>query len=174
MNYLLHISLILLSAILAFQDIKTRQISLYVLLLWLGVALAIVFQKYPVKEVGFNTLVNGSFVLIVFLILTAYFSAKEKQIVNIIDKYIGLGDLAFFLLLGVCFSPANYLLFFTCGLFLTLVGSVLLQLFYRNTAPEIPLAGAFAVQFIFLLSLRYFIRDFDPYSDSWMYKIFFN
>ena len=164
----------ILSLFIAVEDFRSRKISLIVLLLWLLSALGSVLLKHSLKEVFFNAALNCLFVLIVFFILTVYSSAKEKKIINIIDTKIGMGDFIFFLVLGISFSPSNYILFFAASSFLTLIWAISARLLYPKSSKEIPLAGALAVQFIFLLSLRIFISGFDLYGDAWIINFLFN
>jgi hypothetical protein len=81
---------------------------------------------------------NLSFLLLQFILLTLWFSIKESKLVWITQRYLGLGDLVFWLSISGLFSPVN----FTCFFLFSLIFSLLLALvFQMKGSNKIPLAG---------------------------------
>ncbi len=130
---------------LSYQDFRYRAIS------WWIIPLLFVFLAYNnIKNFSFdivknNFLLNFGFVLIQLGILYIYFSIKNRRFVNIINTYIGIGDILFFAVLTVCFSFFNYLVFQIVSFFLVAIGFGLFRLFKKDFTPEIPLAGGMSL-----------------------------
>ncbi|MBN8696063.1 MAG: hypothetical protein J0L87_06000 [Bacteroidetes bacterium] len=158
--------LIVLLGVIAFQDFKFRAISWYllplILFLLLYKGLCILENEVLVKNSSFNL----AFVIIQFVGLTVYMSIKNKKIVNIVNSYIGLGDLLFFVVICVAFSPFNFILFFVVSNILTLIIFTIYKIFISRTVEEIPLAGAQSIMFQLLIFYNMFISPVDFYSDD--------
>jgi len=140
-----------------YEDFKFRAIHWY----WLVLILMIGFWHFDFHLE--QSLINLSLLLIQFLVLTCYFSFKEKKWINITDKYLGLGDLLFFIPLALFFSPVNFLLFFVGSIIGTLMLMLCLKIVTKQILETIPLAG---FQSIFLL-LWLWIGWSNEYSFRW-------
>ena len=96
---------------------------------------------------------------------TIVISIKEKKLTNIIDTYLGLGDILFFFILTTLFSPINYFIF--------LIGSILLfsiifsinLLISKKKKALFPLAGAMSVLLIITITAQQFTCSFNFYQD---------
>ncbi len=136
--------IILLGAI-AYQDIKFRAISW-----WLLPVLAIIIVISKLNEIELKTftkffLMNVLFLFIEYLIIKAYFSIKKGNLVKIINEYIGIGDVIFLIIIGLFFSPLNFLLFLIVGLFMILLLSLLLKRKTNINNKKVPLAGLLSI-----------------------------
>lgn len=110
------------------------------------------------------SLFNLSFLLFQFAILVGWFSLKEKKLVNITDRYIGLGDLLFIIPVTVLFSPAWFILFFTIS---NLVGLIIYASYMKikkQNNKSFPLAGWWAICLIATL-LTAPLSGIDRYND---------
>src|SRR5690606_28427269 len=118
MNIALFVIFIGLLSVVIYQDFKNREISWFLipLLLIIGVTNALISIDY--KDFLTYAGINLTIVILNLLSVTLFISIKEKKIKNIIDTYLGLGDVLFFFVLTVLFSPFNFIIFF--------IGSVLL------------------------------------------------
>lgn len=166
MIYIIDSLLVFLFCVIVFQDFKFRAISWFLLPL----LAAVLFYKastvlaYPIifKYLVFNV----SFLIIQFVGLTIYMSLRNKKIVNIIDSSIGLGDLLLLVVLCFAFSPANYILFYTCSSIFTLIGFVVYKLLSKMETIEIPLAGAQSCFLVLLIAFNFFFSPVLFYSDD--------
>lgn len=142
--------------VLAIQDFKDRAISW-----WL---IPFTITSYFVYQNSFFTLINTElylnllFVLINYISVTAYFSLKEKRIVNIFKDYLGIGDLLFFVVCAFMFSLPNFIFFLIASFLLTLIGALLWSKIKPQSSPYIPLAGIMAALLIPLLMLEFFFQ----------------
>ncbi len=137
-----------LSAII-YEDFRFRAIHWYWLVLL--VIAAYFYSTTPTNDV----LANFSFLFVQIVGLTAYFSIKNKRLVNIVDSQIGLGDLLFFIPLCLLFKPAIFLFFFIISLTASLIGFLLIQKFWLKQLTTIPLAGCMSITLIIFLITEY-------------------
>lgn len=145
------ICLFLLLIITAYQDFKNRAI-------WWGL---IPLLTAAVAIIGFYTinhylwriwLVNGLFFSLQLLVLTFYFSLKNKKLINITNKQLGLGDILFFIPLSGFFSLSKLISF----LLVILLASIIAVLVLPKHRQNIPLAGVIAIGLIIILGLEWF------------------
>jgi len=119
---------------IAYQDFKQRAISWYWPLVLFGVSALSGWNLYG-SEMLKHLVFNLVFLLILFSIVTLYFSVKAKKITNIFDVFIGWGDVVFLLALVPFFHPLDFVLFYTFSTILSLIIAVTFK------GKEIPYAG---------------------------------
>jgi hypothetical protein len=147
---LLQFFLLLLLFVTAYQDFKYRAI-------WWGLIplLTIAIGVLGFQELGHYLwrfwLVNGLFFGLQLLVLTIYFSLKSKQVINITNRQLGLGDILFFIPLSALFSLRNLIVFLLFVLLTAIITAFLLPKHRQN----IPLAGIFSVGLIIVLGLEW-------------------
>jgi len=98
-----------------------------------------------------NWFINNTFVISQLLILTLYFSIRQKQWVNLSKNYLGSGDILFIAIISVLFEPITFIRFWTWSLVIILLVSLLYNWLKPQPNFTIPLAGAWS-----LLLLVYF------------------
>ncbi len=157
--------LIAILLILVYQDFKSRAISWFLIPILLMVIIINALMTINIEELTIFSGINLILVLVNFLGVTLIISLKEKKIKNIINSYLGLGDVLFFLVLTTLFSPINFIVFFIGSIFLvTLIyGGVMLFSKQKNTL--IPLAGAMSLVLIVVLLVQQFTTSFNLYQD---------
>ncbi|MCW3071753.1 MAG: type leader peptidase [Bacteroidetes bacterium] len=161
------IDLLLLSClgVIAFQDFRERQVS------WIPLVLLFVsFGWKGLLTLDFNSLLagfifNAAFILFQLLMLTLWMSIRNKKWTNIIDVYLGLGDILFFVALSTAFAPFQFVVFYSGSMTITVIGVMICRLLSVRTNPEIPLAGSMAAVMMICLTVTGFVHypDFhDP------------
>lgn len=167
MLILINTCLILFLLLIGVQDFKQREISWILIPL---ICLALFFkatQSITIGDLMNNTLLNLAFIILQLLALTIYMSIKNKKMVNILQQHIGLGDLLFFVVLCLAFSPANFIVFYILSLIATLAGCIIyISIFSKKEMKEIPLAGGMASVFVFVLLLNKIVTHLNFYDDS--------
>lgn len=120
MEFLYYLIVIGVALVLAFEDFSKRKISWW----WLAVLfICILFKGRLSNNSGQNgqfVLINAGLLVVQLLLLTLYFSAKNKRPVNIIDTYLGLGDILMLFVLCFAFHPVTFMLFYLAVLFLAI------------------------------------------------------
>lgn len=164
MSCLIDCSAFALLFVVAFQDFRHRHISWFLI-----PALIVVFTLKALNVISFLNLfqfflINVGFILVQLLALTIYFSIKNKKWTGIVDSYIGLGDILFFVVICVAFSPVNFVVFYLGGLIFTTVVYGIYFLLNTNANKEIPLAGIFAILIMMYMLTNYFFPQLDFYN----------
>lgn len=140
MGFLPALSLPLL-AILVYEDQKHRAVSWIVFPFLALTFIACSLSYLSLVELLYNISYNLGFLLMQLLLISIYFSVKERRIIIITQNYLGVGDILFLICLAFLFSPINYIVFYFTSLFIILVGIFVYMIVKRNFNSRLPLAG---------------------------------
>lgn len=122
--------------IIGMQDIRSRQISLWPVLLLLLVGF--VFRIHlPLAILMTDFGLNVAFVALLIGILIVYFRLRGKK--QVLDHLIGWGDILFLIAAGAWFSLEYYLLFYALSVLLALTLSLLYFAIKRIDAASYPI-----------------------------------
>lgn len=152
--WIFHLLLVLILLVIVYQDFSSRAISVWTIPFLLVLAIIISCQTINIKDLMINTLLNAGIFSFEFLLLAVYFSIKNHKPVQIINKEIGLGDIAFVAVMCVLFSPLVFNTILLVGLILTLIGYIILRLFAVNIK-TIPLAGCLSCMLVILWTVKW-------------------
>jgi hypothetical protein len=166
----LQIAIIATFLIIIYQDFRHRAISWWLipLMLILGFLQSSIYHNWQMSLHFF--IQNLIFLIVQVFILFIYFFIREKRFVNIIDTWLGLGDVLFFLGLATLFSLINFVAFFIGSIIATLLIFIIISQF-STTLKTIPLAGGMAACYILMLAFLNFnplILYQDEYLLSWL------
>jgi len=153
------------------QDFSSREISWYLLPL---MAFGMVLLNMPNIGLAEYMLLIISNVIILVIILGVvgiYYCVKAKALYNFIDKKIGLGDLLFFMILCLGFSPINFVVFFLIGLLLTLIFHLINTAIRPQANVQIPLAGCLSILLIIISWMQYPFMILNMLDDKYLIKI---
>lgn len=133
---LLKLSLAMVLLTMGIQDFKYRAISWYC---FPGLALLLILSN-PEFEL-YSCLLNVGFVALIYVLLTAWFSIKNRRMVHLHHEHLGIGDVLFLISISVYFSPLNFFAFYLFSLILIVIGTGLYILVKKPAQFTIPLAG---------------------------------
>lgn len=162
-------SIIIILFGIIFQDFKSR--SVYAL--WFP-ALIILFiinhliLKQSINDIGETALINLSFLGLQFLMVTVYFSLKQRSRINITEKYLGWGDILFLICITFYLSTFNFLLFYILSLFITLIAWIIWIKTTQSRDKRVPLAGFQAALLTLLIIADQLVNSIDLTSDIWL------
>lgn len=166
MNYIIDLLIIVTLGYIVYQDIKLRKISWVILpVLFIVTAVSGLFFN-DLQELSYFFLINLGFIAFQMLCLTLYFSIKHRSFTNIINKYIGIGDLLFFTVICAMFSPVNFIAFYLSSIILITIISLGYVTIKKNSKIEIPFAGAMAVILICCFVYKNISGSVDFYNDT--------
>jgi len=140
-----------------------------VLFLFLGILHSI--SQNAVSEIWRPSAINIGFLLLQIVLLSVYFSLKNKRFTNLTDGLLGLGDILFLLSITVYLSVLNFLFFYIVSLVLVLVTWLIRQSISAKQSKEIPLAGLQALIFLIFLSCDWWLKMFNLTDDSWLLNL---
>lgn len=171
MSVLVSILFMGLLALVVYQDFRYRSLSIALLaglfLFAAGNTIFINGWKQALIYAGENVLLIG----VQLIGILIYFSLKHKRIINIVNTYLGSGDVWFYGILAFCFSPLNFVLFNLSICFIVLVAYATAALAKPN-GRTIPLAGCMALGLMLLVLISRFFQEVQPYNDMfWMSKL---
>lgn len=146
--------LIFLLLFVFYQDVKYRQIHIFLPILIFSLS-CIIQKKNTVFSIKL-ILLNCCFLILTLVLLTAYMSIKNKQILNPFRHYFGLGDFLFFISISPLFVTYNYIL----GFIFSMVFSIFLQLIFVKLMriKTVPLAGFSALFLAFIIIKDLFLE----------------
>lgn len=153
MDTAFQILIILLLALVFFQDLKLRAIHIVlpIFILIFGL-LCYVRNGYPL----IGLLYSAIFLILTFVGLYAYLSIKNRVFTNPFKKNMGVGDILFFVSILPFFSTYNYILFFITGMLFSIVGFLVIKIFSKTDL--VPLAGLLALYLILLKGGSYMVE----------------
>lgn len=139
---------------LVYQDFKDRSVSIiYLLTLALSILVSTALFE-GISLYGSRLLLNGTVLLLQFLLIWVYFCIRAKRIIFIVGSHIGLGDLLFLFAVAPFFSLYGFLFYVLVGLFFCLITYPLLLL---NNNRLIPLAGVFSVVLFIYCATKFYL-----------------
>jgi hypothetical protein len=131
--------LILPLSLLVYEDFKHRAIHLF----WLLLIISIAFWKMTINIQW--VCINGLFIAFQGLVLTLYFSLKNRALTLITNEYLGIGDLLYFLVICFLFNPVQLINYFIFSLVFSLTVFGLMKVFLKDKVLTVPLAGLMAL-----------------------------
>lgn len=171
MLLVLNICLMICLFFIVFQDFRQREISWFFIPLLLAGFIYTAMYKENAGIAFKYILFNLSFIIIQLVLLTIYMSVKNKKLVNIVNTYIGIGDILFFAVIAAAFSPFNFIVFYLISTILTLLGFALFNLL-KGSSREIPLAGAMAGAMMILMIMNFCVPELNFYNDDFFISCF--
>lgn len=161
------IFIVLLLAILSWQDFRSRLISWWLIPLLLTAFVFTGKEQLSWMEIGKLFLFNLIFLGIQFLLVWTVMSFRKRKFIQM-NEQIGIGDVLFLICLAAAFSTINFFIFYTIVLLIVLLISIPVKLFRSSEKMLIPLAGAIAVPMIVLILFRLFDPKINFYSEEWL------
>jgi hypothetical protein len=172
MHLAIDLSAIFFLVVTFMQDIKHRQISWWLIPVLAFIILLKALTIIAFKELLYFFIVNFAFFLTQLLLLTVYFSLKNKRYVNIINSYLGIGDILFIIVICMFFSPVNFIFFYIGSLMITLIGILIYKIIKKRKEEEIPLAGAMAFMLAIGLLFNNLYQPINFYNDQLFLSLF--
>lgn len=166
---LTRILILLVLLVIFVQDIKSRSVYwiLFPLLIVLFIVSDIIKQK-PTGDLWLPALLNLGFLVLQLLIITCWFSLKEKRWLNISSNLLGWGDILFLVSVSFYLSFVNFLFFHIVSLIAALTGWLIWQLFANKKSKHVPLAGMQALAFAVFLGGDWWLLHVDATKDTWL------
>lgn len=157
-SYVVDILIILLLGFIFKQDMRDREVSLWLFILTLPMFVIKYFILGNTYEWIF---INAGFIIIQLLGVVSFSIIKLKKL-NPFLQLFGFGDLFIWGILIFGFSPINFVVFFMFSLAVSLI---FYQLKLKKKQQTIPLAGMQAMSYIIVLVVAMAFKEVNLYSD---------
>lgn len=147
MILLLKAILLAMLIVIAFYDFKYREFPWWAIP---GIVLPLIVLGLLKSEPGMyitQVVLNLLFVFVQLLILFGWFFLKERKFVNLLDHYLGLGDILFFLSICFAFSFFDFVIYHSISLMLAFIAGFLYLFIVSPEDKRIPVAGILAIIF---------------------------
>lgn len=142
---IVYIFFFLVLAYIFYVDVKEREITLYSLLALTFTGGVLALEQHPVEWVGQFWILNIIFIGVQYGLLTLYLELRYKEGKLIFIKWIGLGDLLFFISVSIYYSFDEFALVYLGSLLF----SAILFICFKSRLKTIPLAGFSALFILF-------------------------
>jgi hypothetical protein len=155
-----------------FQDVKSRSVYWILFPALTGLLLLLQYaeknnQSWSWQTVGFNI----AFFVAQLVLVTIYFSIRNRKLINITAGLLGLGDVLFILSIAFYLSVFNFLFFYIASLIAVLVCWLVWQVAAPQKNKHIPLAGLQALLFAFFLLGDWWLGDWRLTDDTWLLNL---
>ncbi|MES2113034.1 MAG: hypothetical protein V4577_30065 [Bacteroidota bacterium] len=167
------LSLIIL-LLLFIQDAKSREVHwlLFPLLVIVFMWMRIVSDEFSITYFG-EVLENNIFLALQGILLSCYFSLKNRRWTNITNGLLGPGDVLFLVSVTFCFPLLSYIVFYVVSLCVVMLIWLLWQALQGEKDRKIPLAGLQALLLAFFLMAAWWICPLNLTNDDWIVRIIY-
>ena len=168
MNIILLIIFILLLLIVAYQDIKQRLVSL---LAFGGLATVAIAIRWNSPDYMMQVFASCSLIAMQILMLFLMFRIKNKKWENIINRYLGLGDILFLGVLAFFLPPLMTIFFEVVSCILIIIFYILLSIIKNrklNSFSNIPLAGLLSIFLAGFIVANQFLFKINIQNDDYL------
>lgn len=148
--------------VMTYQDLKYRAITWWLFPVML-LAPVLNIQSFDIM----TCMTNLGIITLQFLLTALYFRIKGITITHLLQHYIGVGDLLFFVALITYFSPLHFIVFFNISILISLVVYQVYLVVSKTKNQLIPLAGLQAV-ILFITIFTSNQRYNDPFLLDWI------
>ncbi len=169
---LIKIAALLILLLIFLQDILSRSVYWFLFPLLVLTLFVIRLQVQSLAVIAPLIGINLGFLTLQFLLLTVYFSLKNRKWVNITERLLGPGDLLSLGAISSYLSVLNYLFFYIASLLLVLSFWLIWQQLSRKKDSHIPLAGLQSLLFAVLLCAGWWLFPVRLVDDTWVLNLF--
>jgi hypothetical protein len=164
---ILLLAVVILFIILAYQDIRYRQIQWILLLAIVVLSASWGMTRLSLEALLTHAAFNLSFIAFNFVLIVGYVHIRFKaSLRSVFEQYLGIGDVLFWISITPLFSFYLFVVFFLVSLILSLFGFVLLRaISIRSPLKTVPLAGFQAVFYGTVLTAYLCGYYFDFYDE---------
>jgi hypothetical protein len=152
------------------QDLLARSVYwfLFPVLLLLLLAEDLFKKHRSFEDIVQTGLINCAFLLLQFLLLSLYFTLKNKRWVNMTAELLGWGDILLLLCVAFYLPVLSFLFFYMVSLVTSLLAWVIWQVAMSGKDKHIPLAGLQAAFLSILLIMDWYWLHLNLTDDAWI------
>lgn len=168
MNQLLIYSFVILLFFVAYQDFKQRMVSL---VLFIGLAVIAIYFRLQSEEFFLQISLTGLITALQIMLLFVMYRIKNKKWENIVNTYLGLGDILFLCILALFLPPFIFILFEVASCLIIILYVVSWSIIKKqniNSFTNIPFAGLLSVFLSGLILTNLFTWKINIQNDDFL------
>lgn len=155
-----------------FQDVKSRSVHWVLFPVLTGLLLLLHYFDTNGSLLSWQSVIfNIAFFVGQIVLVTAYFSVKNRKLTNITNELLGIGDVLFILSITCYLSIFNFLFFYIASLVIVLIVWLAWQMVSANKSKHIPLAGLQAILFAAFLICSWSLKTLTLTDDIWILNL---
>lgn len=168
----LRILIVVVLLLIFVQDLRSRSVYwvLFPVLMLLFIATGLLQHRLWVDLLQ-PAMINGLFIVVQLLLVSAYFSLKSGKWINICAELLGWGDVLLLLSVAFYLSVLNFVFFYVSSLILTLLLWMTWQGVAGRKNKQLPLAGFQAMIFSVFLTGDWYGLHLNLTDDSWLLNL---
>lgn len=143
MEIVIFTAIIISSVIIAIQDFTTRYIHILMLLIWS--CAVILYNNRSINEIIMEGSINILYLLTVFLLLYIYVKLRKGKKEQLINRYIGLGDLLILIAPALLYGFLDFVMLILVACFIALLYWFINVALLKKRIIRIPFAGIFVL-----------------------------
>ena len=155
MNYLVLAGIILFSSLIAYQDFKSRSISVLYLIGFTLIAFSYGLIQFQLKQTLLFFSFNLIFIAFQASVLLLYYYVKYRNFKSLV-RSIGGADIWVIVSLAFSFDLQVFILFMCASFIIAMIYYFTINRFLPKLNKEIPLAGIVVICYAFTISLSFF------------------
>lgn len=162
MYIIICIVILILNAVLCYEDIRDQEVDIWPLVLLFGCSCYVCLNRnqFLFHEFSHRIMFSGSLLLIIFCLLKLYIGLKYRRKRKLLDKMLGKGDLWYWISLMPLFNTYTYALLLWGSLVFSLLVYVITAKHQHKQDPlsiKIPLVGYQAIFYatVLLINMLY-------------------
>ena len=129
------------------------------------------FHHQSIAELCLVALINICFLTLQFLLTSLYFSIKYKRVTNLVNGFIGWGDILFLVCISFYLSVLNLVLFYIISLLAIVAFQLLLLTMQVKKDKRVPLAGLQAFLLACFLVMDWWFVPLNLTNDNWLLSL---
>jgi hypothetical protein len=155
-----------------FQDASARSVY-WIVFPFLTILFIVtkILQHHDWQGCWQPVVINLGFLMIQFLMVTAWFSVKNGHWINVTTQLLGWGDVLFLLSIAFYLSALNFICFYLSSLIGILLFWLIFHAIKKNKSKQIPLAGLQALLFSVFLASDWWCTHINVTKDYWLIKL---
>lgn len=165
---ILFISVLITSGVIAFQDFKSRLVSLHILILFASFTVLSVLINRDKLTLFYNAVFALMYLFVLWIGIKAYYFFKYKTHIIIVNHLLGLADIIVIFFIALTFNVIGVILFFCSGFVICLILFLLYNSLFKRKTQSIPLAGFLVIYFIISIIILNLVDTYSLIDNSFV------
>jgi len=171
---LLKVFVLVVLLLIFVQDIRSRSVYWFLFPLLAGLFVTTgIFQHGSFFNIGETASISCCFLVTQYLLVSLYFSVKNRKWINITTELLGWGDILLLLSVTLYLSVLNLVFFYMASLIGSMMTWLIWQSLVKGKNKHIPLAGLQAIFLSIFLIIDWYWLRLNLTDDAWILNLIY-